>query len=67
VQTRERLDTEAAGSADVGIDVVIDTVWWMFSTAYARCYAFFYPHEDVIILFFQKFRDEFLSPFGLRW
>ncbi|ODN06650.1 hypothetical protein Ocin01_00020 [Orchesella cincta] len=66
-ETIERLDTEAAGSIDVGIDVIIDTVWWMFSTTYARCYAHFYPNEDIIILFFQMFRDDFLTPFGLRW
>ncbi|CAL8111662.1 unnamed protein product [Orchesella dallaii] len=67
VETVERLDTEAAASIDVGIDVIIDTVWWMFSTAYARCYSHFYPNEDIMLLFFQLFRDDFLSPFASRW
>lgn len=67
----ERLDDEVQESAnaggEMGLDVVIDTVWWMFSTTYARCYSHFYPNEDVILLFFQMFRDDILDSFLGRW
>lgn len=63
----EQLDQEINDAGDFGIDVIIDTVWWMFSTTYARCYAYFYPVEDIILLFFQMFQEDFLDQFLTRW
>jgi len=50
------------------VDWVIESLWYMFSTTYARCYSFFYPNEDIIILFYDMFRDDFLPmEFMERW
>ncbi|ODN06669.1 hypothetical protein Ocin01_00019 [Orchesella cincta] len=63
----EQFDIIAATS---NVDTIMDAMWWMFSTTYARCYSYFYPNEDVILLFFQLFREAFFfedAEFAARW
>ncbi|CAL8111661.1 unnamed protein product [Orchesella dallaii] len=64
IEEMEQFDLMTSSSQ---IDWVIETAWWMFSTTYARCYSYFYPNEDIILLFFQKFREDFLDSFATRW
>ncbi|CAL8074309.1 unnamed protein product [Orchesella dallaii] len=63
----EQFDMEIEAPNGPGMDLIVDNIWWLFSVTYARCYAYFYPNEDVILLFLQRFRDDILSNFANRW
>ncbi|ODM90407.1 hypothetical protein Ocin01_16273 [Orchesella cincta] len=64
---KEQFDVEIETTPHSGIDIIVDNVWWMFSITYARCYTYFYPNEDIILVFLQRFRDDILSDFAGRW
>ncbi|CAL8147275.1 unnamed protein product [Orchesella dallaii] len=64
---KEQFDVEMETTPHAGMDYIVDSLWWMFSITYARCYSFFYPNEDVILVFLQRFRDDILSNFAGRW
>jgi len=63
--SEETYDTQQGDS--IFGEEVIDTVWLMFSTAYARCYAMNYPLESVVLNFLENFKKEFLEPLYPRW
>lgn len=63
----ERLDIEKLNEGHEFVDEVIDAIWWMFSTTYARCYTMYYPREDWVVQFFNIFVEEFIDPFLGRW
>lgn len=46
---------------------VIEGIWWMFSTTYARCAAIAGQNDQWVSNFYQMFLEDFLKPFYSRW
>lgn len=63
----ELFDSEFPKGSLKGIDIIVDSVWWMFATTYARCYIALYPDPAYIVHLFSSLRDDILGFFHNRW